>query len=262
MLFSDEAYFMHSCPIISLNDIGKGTWRMDIRRLVEDCNAENVAEAIGMDIMSKGKYQYILCPGHQARLGKPDNHIGNAVLWEKGYYCYACGCFVKTHNMVMEYVGCSSSEAYEIMADAMGGMSLYEGKENDTCVPRLRLNKEEAEVIGMYPVFHVPVARKETGLDSSTVYEGLYDLYQENQDKYYQLITRRAKESLEKYLYLKEHYASLRADRAYMLYDLMGEAFDSGVYKKLDRELDLKVETCRKIIRLFGQRQQKGPVAH
>lgn len=234
---------------------------MDIRRLIEDCNAETVAEAIGMDITSKGKYQYILCPGHQARLGKPDNHIGNAVLWEKGYYCYACGCFVKTHDMVMEYVGCSSSEAYEVMAAAMGGVSLYEGTEKDSCVPRLRLNKEEAETIGLYPVFHVSVARKGEDMETPASYEGLYDLYQENQDRYYQLISRRAEESLEKYLYLKEHYASPRADMAYIVYDLMGEAFDNGVYKKLDRELDIKVETCRKIIRLFSQKLRRGPAA-
>ncbi|MEH2932143.1 hypothetical protein VSQ48_20015 [Candidatus Ventrimonas sp. KK005] len=235
---------------------------MDIRRLIEDCNAETVAEAIGMDITSRGKYQYILCPGHQARLGKPDNHMGNAVLWEKGYYCYACGCFVKTHDMVMEYTGCSSAEAYEIMAAAMGGVSLYEGEENHTCVPRLRLNKEEAEVIGLYPVFHVSVARKETEPEAFVNYEGLYDLYQENQDRYYRLITCRAKESLDKYLYLKEHYASAQADLAYVIYDLMGEGFDHCVYKKLSKELDLKVETCRKIIRLFGRKLQQRPVAN
>lgn len=93
---------------------------MDIRRLIEDCDAETVAESIGLDITTKGKYKYILCPGHQARLGKSDSHVGNAVLSERGYYCFACGCFVNTHDMVMEYMNCSSVEAYEVMAMAMG----------------------------------------------------------------------------------------------------------------------------------------------
>lgn len=124
-------------------------------------------------------------------------------------------------------------------------------------IPRLRLTKEEAGVIGLYPSFHTLILQKETAHGTVKVYDGLYDLYQKNQRRYYQLIKERAKESLDKYLYLKEHYASMRADMAYMIYDLMGETFDNGIYKKMEWELDSRIEICQRIIRLFGRKTQK-----
>ena len=57
---------------------------MDIRKLCMEADAEVVADYIQMDTRRKGKYTYILCPGHEKRLGHPDVNIGNCVLKENG----------------------------------------------------------------------------------------------------------------------------------------------------------------------------------
>ena len=61
---------------------------MDIKRLMDEADARTVAEFLGMQIVKKGKYDFIQCPGHEKRLGKPDSHIGNAVLLKNGYKCF------------------------------------------------------------------------------------------------------------------------------------------------------------------------------
>ena len=80
---------------------------MDIKRLMDEADARTVAEFLGMQIVKKGKYDFIQCPGHEKRLGKPDSHIGNAVLLKNGYKCFACNTFIPTAEMVMEYTGCN-----------------------------------------------------------------------------------------------------------------------------------------------------------
>lgn len=224
---------------------------MDIRQLIDECNAEDVAEYLQMQIVRKGSRNYIACPGHEARLGKPDLHIGNAELKTKGYTCYACHEFVSTHDMVMEVTGCSSEEAYNIMADAMGykldGNSAYSAD-----IPRLRLTKEEATVIGIYPRFREPAIQKQGAVGMVTIYDGLFELYKVNPGMYYQIITEKAREAREKYLYYRTHYATPKADLAYQIYDLLGDHFDNSVYASMERELTTRIETCEKIINIFS----------
>ena len=195
---------------------------MDIRKLCMEADAEVVADYIQMDTRRKGKYTYILCPGHEKRLGHPDVNIGNCVLKENGYYCWACGTFVSTHDMVMEYTGCSSDEAYTIMA--------------------------EANIIGLYSKYTVTL-RTSSG---QNIQDGLYVLYRQNPAAYYGMITKQAAASKKRYEYCLEHYASATADLAYKLYDLLGSSFDHSVYKKLERELKDRIETCDRISRIFS----------
>lgn len=223
---------------------------MDIKRLRAETDAETVAEYLQMEMRHKGKYTYILCPGHEKRLGRPDSTIGNAVLKENGYYCWACSTFVPTHDMVMEYTGCSSEEAYNIMAEAMGGKELYGGDSSgsEINIPKYRLSQDEAKVIGLYPKMTVSL-KTPTG---AVVQEGLYSLYQRNPVAYYGLIKKKALASKLRYEYCKKHYASVTSDLAYKVYDLLGSKFDHSIYKKLDRELNERIETCTRIYKIFS----------
>lgn len=230
---------------------------MDIRKLCRETDAETVAEYLQMPMKRKGKYCYILCPGHERRLGKPDSTIGNAVLKDNGYYCWACATFVPTHEMVMEYTGCSSQEAYDIMAEAMGGKELFDGDGGTGStlnLPKCRLTSEEARIIGLYPRSSV-VLKTENG---ESISEGLYTLYRENPTAYYGLITKKAAASRKRYEYCKEHYGAVTSDLAYKVYDLLGSSFDHSVYKQLSRELDDRIEICERVYRIFSAAGAKG----
>lgn len=222
---------------------------MNRETLIQSSDAEVVADYILLNVVNKGKYSFILCPGHLARLGKPDLNIGNAYLKDGGYFCHACGVFVNTHDMVMEVTGCSYDEAYNIIADAMN-YELSEECQNEN-IPKLRLTKEEANIIGLYPRFNEIVVQKRNANNNLTIRDGLFALYQSNPKMYFQIIVDKAETALKRYLHCKQHCSTSESDMAYIVYDLLGEKFDNSVYPKLLRELDNRIEICKKIIKIF-----------
>lgn len=234
---------------------------MNIRKLVREADAGTVAEHIGMELKIKGSAESrrvnILCPGHEARLNKPDVHYGNAILLRDGYECYACGVRVKTKDMVMEYLGCSSSEAYIIMAEAMGGVELFEDSADELqqeIIPDLRLSEHEANVLKLWPKFRCIVAVKKDKEGTFPIQDGLYILYKSNPYRYYRLIVQRAEEMLQNYEYCMRHFSSVNSDLAYVLYDLQGEGFDHSIFYRIKKELDERIDICKKIINIFSSR--------
>lgn len=223
---------------------------MDKETLIELTDIETVADFISLDVVRKGNRSYILCPGHLARLGKPDLNIGNAYLKNGGYVCHACGVFVNTHDMIMEVTDCSYDEAYDIMAQAMG-YDLSDTDQNEA-IPKLRLTKAEANIIGLYPRFNEAAVQKSNTNNTLTIRDGLFTLYQSNPQMYFRIIVEKAKEAMKRYQYCKKHCSSSDADMAYMVYDLLGEKFDNSIYPKILRELDSRIDTCKKVIAIFS----------
>lgn len=223
---------------------------MNRETLIELTDIETVADFISLDVVRKKNRSYILCPGHLARLGKPDLNIGNAYLKDGGYICHACGVFVNTHDMVMEVTNCSYDEAYDIMAQAMG-YDLSDTGQNEN-IPKFRLTKAEANIIGLYPRFNEVAVQKSNTNDTITIRDGLFTLYQSNPKMYFKIIVEKADEAMKQYQYCKGHYSAPDADMAYMVYNLLGEKFDNSIYPKLLRELDSRIETCKKIIAIFS----------
>lgn len=223
---------------------------MNRETLIELTDIETVADYIHLETVRKGNHSYILCPGHLARLRKPDLNIGNAYLKNGGYVCHACGVFVNTHDMIMEVTNCSYDEAYEIMAQAMG-FELSDTDQNEN-IPKFRLTKAEANIIGLYPRFNEVAVQKSNASDTITIRDGLFALYQSNPQMYFRIIVEKAEEAMKRYQYCKEHYSAPDADMAYMVYDLLGDHFDNSIYPKILRELDSRIETCKKIIAIFS----------
>lgn len=113
----------------------------------KDADAVEIAAAIGMKIYPKGRNNFILCPGHEKRLGKPDINPTNAIITHDGYYCFGCGCFVRTPEMIMEFLGCDKKEAFRIIMDSLGGEDLYlNSYENEK---RFTLSGEEIKALGL-----------------------------------------------------------------------------------------------------------------
>lgn len=223
---------------------------MNRETLIGQTDIETVADYISLDVVKKRNRSYILCPGHLTRLGKPDFNIGNAYLKNGGYVCHACGVFVNTHDMIMEVTNCSYDEAYDIMAQAMG-YYLSEKGQNEN-IPKFRLAKAEANIIGLYPRFNEAAVQKSNTNDTITIQDGLFVLYQSNPQMYFEIIVKKAEKAMKRYQYCKEHYSAPDADMAYMVYDLLGKQFDNSIYPKILRELDSRIETCKKIIAIFS----------
>ena len=122
----------------------------------KDADAVEIAAAIGMKIYPKGRNNFILCPGHEKRLGKPDTNPTNAIITHDGYYCFGCGCFVRTPEMIMEFLGCDKKEAFRIIMDSLGGEDLYlNSYENEK---RFTLSGEEIKALGLTAQMDSPLS--------------------------------------------------------------------------------------------------------
>lgn len=99
---------------------------IDKEELDEITSGMIVAKYLGMNIQKRGNYHFIKCPGHEARTGHPDKNATNCVLTKYGYHCFACNAKVDVYQMVQEVLKCSYYEALTVVADACGGVSLFE----------------------------------------------------------------------------------------------------------------------------------------
>lgn len=133
----------------------------NIDLLLENADTLTVALHIGIEVVTKGRYNYITCPGHLDYMGKYDNKISNAILTEKGYHCFACSRSVGLIDMVREYyknylsIELDFVSALEIIAETCGGKEMYLISKNDSInSPIIQrnvfiLNKQELEFIGL-----------------------------------------------------------------------------------------------------------------
>ena len=78
----------------------------DIEEILDNVTGREVAEYFGLDIVHRGAYDFIHCPGHFERLGKEDTRANNCILTEYGYHCFACEETVGVIRMIEEIEGC------------------------------------------------------------------------------------------------------------------------------------------------------------
>ena len=236
--------------------------------LLSEADGFTVAEYLGMEILKRGSRHYILCPGHEKRLGKQDMRMGNAVLTNKGYHCYACNKSVNVIDMTMEYTGCSYPEALNMIADACGGRSIFEiDGNNQPKAKRLPLSPIDLELIGLSssgkstPIINVSTTMVENDEDTFVrqsddkyfVYQrnnvSLTTLYQTDLAAYNHLIAEKAKIAMETYKTAIEKYCSRDAEKAEFIYNLFNEnGYLAGdVFYKLKNSFQKKYWRAKEI---------------
>lgn len=220
---------------------------MDLQRLMDDADAATVAEYIGMTLQRKGKHTLIRCPGHFERTGKEDIHIGNCVLTRHGYHCFSCNTTAGVQQMVMEYTGCGKGQAFEIIAEAMGGKFLYEDADDlkpsgkKPAVERLSTEELECLEIGA-----ANRSRIETG--DGTVMEGLTALQEDDPEMFAEIIRERGRQKLEEYEKLLEEYGDQEAHGRYDLISLLGDNFSESSFGEIRKEIDRREGIIRDAI--------------
>jgi len=224
---------------------------MDLTKLMNDANAETVAEYIGIRIQYKGNRKYILCPGHKNRLGKDDRKIGNCVLADHGYRCFACGETVGLVQMVMEQTGCSKGEAFGIIGDAMGGRDLYQDdatQKSGIKGPKERLTKEELDLLGITVGYNCSIIT-----DNGMASDGLTVLYEEDREVYYSLLLKRAKDTVSSYRQLLSKYGYPSSKGSHDVYELLGDKYSEAVYSNIRNEVTRRIEVLQNAIAKLGQ---------
>lgn len=219
---------------------------IDTDELFAKADSLTVAEYIGMNVVRKGNNYYIPCPGHEKRLGKPDLRIGNCVLTPKGYHCFACGVTVSMVDMVMEFESCTFREAIETIAESCGGVEFFASSEKHN-ERKATLSPEDLALIGLCSGLAASVNSGKLFLNASDskvfakdncavlqkdneyiVYEKvkgmtLPRLFAEDEKAYYDLISRKAKEAMERYQKAIELFGARNAPGAKKVFDLMND---------------------------------------
>ena len=77
---------------------------INIKELQSNADPEVVAEAFGIPMEVKANRVSIECPSHYRVLGKRDGRLGNCVLTNHGYHCFACGTTGNVIRMVADYL--------------------------------------------------------------------------------------------------------------------------------------------------------------
>lgn len=93
----------------------------DLEKVREDANALEVAEYLGLEVIKSGKNHYIRCPEHIRNIGKADRSIGNCILSEKGYHCFACGGKGDAIKLAQLTENIDFIDAVNVVIEAVGG---------------------------------------------------------------------------------------------------------------------------------------------
>lgn len=250
----------------------------DAERIKKDADAIAVAKYIGMEVIQKGSRFYVRCPGHEKRLGKPDKQIGNCVLTDKGYFCFACREKVSTVDMVMEFTGCSYPEALETIADTCGGIDLYRMDGSSRQQKPTTLKPDDLEVIGLNPSSGEMIAMTVINATYAPhdACEGAYavrmdDLYlvcrrqarlsiqrlqQDDEALYNRIIAEKAGEAVRRYEKALSEFGSRDAAKADIVYELFSEdgCLDSNVFRQLQQVLKARCRRAKEIRDEYSKR--------
>ena len=244
--------------------------RIDKEALMSVANAIDVARYIGIDVQKKGTNYFMLCPGHQSRLGKPDTKLGNCVVYPDGYVCYACDAHAK-HNvfdMVMEHTNCTFVQALETVAEIYGGRDEFK-----TSAPqeKLPLSQEDLALIGLKPHGKIFLPQN-ASFEHFEPEEGFYiekenddanhflkikapstysllTLKRENEEAFRYLIASKAKEAGIKYQTALKDFSKRTSKRASEVFDVFEEDgyIDESVFFGLENALKRKAWRCKEI---------------
>ena len=226
---------------------------INIAALVDNADSLSVATYIGMEVQ---RGRRIRCPGHMKRLGKEDNHIGNAVLTPKGYHCFACDITVGMIDMVQEFLGCGKLEAMKCIAESMG-QSLEEYTDdsiNVTGMPDPEYSEEFLKTIGINAGRRI--CGTETRFDDNGLCSqehdpdakfGYLQLYQEDPEALKQIVKHEAEKYKAVYERILETSCSPSAPEAGKVFDLMSQnnRLPKGVWKDLKQETSSRLTQIR-----------------
>lgn len=120
----------------------------NIDKILEDADAREIAEAIGMKLVKRGSSVFTECPEHEKNTGKKDTDYDRCVINEKGYYCFSCGAKGNAIDMVIKYLGQSFPDACKTICSIIGNIDNYTDNAKNTTV-EMPYTKIQLEALGL-----------------------------------------------------------------------------------------------------------------
>lgn len=176
---------------------------------------EVLLDELGLEYENKGHRLTVLCPFHT------DNHLGNAVISNGHFHCFACNASGDCFSLVREVLGMSFPDAVIFCAQVYGLQLTYE---EDMTVVRLRLSKREAECL-MFPKTAISLKK----------------ILKTDENAYKKIVLMQADKMLKKYRDIISNYGKRDAKEAYMVCRLY-EEWSPNTYIEITREATLRIQ--------------------
>ena len=248
----------------------------DLDLLLEHADSEAVAEAIGLRTERKGKNIYCACPSHKKVLGREDTNISNCVLTPHGYCCFACGAKGTVFQMVMDYCNVSFSQAVSVVAKVTGGDFKVRGGQ---VVKKQPLSPEDLALIGITTtanpegdagreIIGVSQYRPQNEVffrrgDEYVLYSSvkritLNQLFEEDEEMYYELMKRNAEIALNKYRELYDAFNNRGSETFKNIFEIISEngKLDGQLISEIRNSLLLNAKRIEKILEKLEDRRK------
>lgn len=129
-------------------------WFQD-EKLKEDADAVEIAQALNMNMVRRGRNIFIECMDHMKNTGKKDLKLNKCIVTRRGTYCFSCGAYHDVIYMVRNYLDCSPYEARRVIAGLLGNVEYYlEDGEHDPA-KIMPYNKTQLEALGLLQTVRV-----------------------------------------------------------------------------------------------------------
>lgn len=180
---------------------------------------EALLETLGLEYRHRGSRIELLCPFHS------DNHIGNAMLKDGRFFCFACNSYADCFGLVRQVNECSFQDAIKLIAEIYG----ITVEDNRQQLSPYSLSRVEREAL-QFPKTYITLSR----------------VLASNEEWYKEVIINRAKQMLEKYEKIISLYGARDGDEAYLLTKHCGA--NVVTFTSIKRECEDKIRILKYIM--------------
>lgn len=141
----------HSLIVLSVKIVKGGHMHIDKNVILSQVSIEEACRVNGIEIRRRNQ---ILCPTHAERMGKPNTHYGNCLIYadNNSYKCHSCGAGGNVISLTMDAQHLDFVDAMKFLATQCcpEAITSDEGEQVKKIRPkRCPLTKEELVLIGL-----------------------------------------------------------------------------------------------------------------
>lgn len=199
---------------------------MEDLELIKDAFADDpevLLDELGIEYQVRGGRLGVLCPFHS------DRHIGNAIINNGHFRCFACGASGDCFSLVQQELGYSFPDAVKYCAQVYSITSSVVTE--DISIVKLRLNKQEQEAL-MFPKTSISLSR----------------VLKTDKEAYKSIVCQQADKMMHVYQDIISNFGKRDAEKAYIICRLV-ENWTPNTYVEITRESESRIQVLKDLKR-------------
>lgn len=184
-------------------------------------NPEELLDELGIEYQVRNLRLWLICPFHS------DNHLGNAIITNGRFRCFACGSTGDCFSLVQQELGYTFPEAVKYCAQVYGIIE----QNDDAKLIKLRLTKQETEALSL----------PRTAI-------GLSKVLKTDEKAYRSIICQQADKMICVYQDIISNFGKRDAEKAYIICRLV-DNWTPNTYVEITRESENRIQVLKDLKR-------------